>query len=176
MGFSEANAKTDFDNVLAVTFINNDKMDDATDIKITATLIHEAIHAWLGFYFNKETPDNIYEEYEEYYNAYINKQATANNMGHNAMADIFRDRIKNALKEYGESKNYVIDDFVYEALAWTGITEIKNASGISVVHPKFIEYVPDANVRSQILNINHAETHNQTGFGNAVPQGKSTCN
>jgi len=147
-------------------------MDDATDIKVAATFIHEAIHAWLSFYFNREEPNNIYDEYVEYYNAYIIDKADANNMGHDAMADLFRNRIKNAIRAYGESKGYVIDDFVYEALAWGGLTEI----GDGLVHPKFIQYVPNANTRSQILNILNAERHNQLGFGNAVPKGQRACN
>lgn len=88
------------------------------------------------------------------------------------MADVFRNRIKNAIRAYGESKGYVIDDFVYEALAWGGLTEI----GDGLVHPKFIQYVPNANTRSQILNILNAERHNQLGFGNAVPKGQRACN
>lgn len=176
LGFTGKHAETIFYGNLAETIMNNDVMNDATDIKVAATLIHEAIHAWLGFHFNQADPNNIYEEYEEYYNAYINEEATANNIGHDVMADTFRNRIKNALKEYGASKGYTIDDFTYEALAWGGLTEKKDANGSLIVHPKFIEYVPDSNIRSQILNVNHAETHNQTGFGNAIPKGQQVCN
>lgn len=172
LGIEEANAQTEYAGDLAVTIINNDRMDDATDIKVAATFIHEAIHAWLSFYFNREEPNNIYDEYVEYYNAYIIDKADANNMGHDAMADLFRNRIKNAIRAYGESKGYVIDDFVYEALAWGGLTEI----GDGLVHPKFIQYVPNANTRSQILNILNAERHNQLGFGYAVPKGQRACN
>mgnify|MGYP000445183238 CR=1 FL=1 len=76
----------------------------------------------------------------------------------------------------GESKGYTIDDSVYEALAWGGITSAKDENGNSFVHPKFLEYVPDANKRSQILNILLAEAHNQAGFGNATPKGQKACN
>ncbi|RIV72816.1 hypothetical protein [Flagellimonas aequoris] len=89
----------------------------------------------------------------------------------NARVDVFRNWIKNAIKAYGESKGYVIDDFVYEALAWGGLTEKGD-----LVHPKFIEYVPNANTRSQILNILNAERYNQMGFGIAVPKGQQACN
>lgn len=171
LGIGEANAITVNFGDLAVTTINNNRMANATDIKLAATFIHEAIHAWLGFHFNQVEPENVYEEYEEYYNAYINEQALANDVGHNVMADVFRNRIKNAIRAYGESKGYVIDNFVYEALAWGGITETKNG----LVHPKFLEYVPNANTRSQILNILNAERYNQLGFGNAVPQGQQPC-
>ncbi len=179
LGFGEANAITVNYGDLAVTTINNNRMANATDIKLAATFIHEAIHAWLGFYFNQEEPNNIYDEYVEYYNAYINKEANANNMGHNAMADVFRNRIKNAIQAYGESKGYVINDSVYEALAWGGLTDMKiiqNNVESTITHPKFLEYVPNANTRSQILNILNAERHNQLGFGNAVPQGQQSCN
>src|SRR5690606_30196256 len=53
LGIEEANAQTEYAGDLAVTIINNDRMDDATDIKVAATFIHEAIHAWLSFYFNR---------------------------------------------------------------------------------------------------------------------------
>ncbi|HKL90015.1 MAG TPA: hypothetical protein VJ880_02415 [Allomuricauda sp.] len=172
LGVTKENARTEYGDNLAITTVNIDRMASATDIKLAATFIHESIDAWLGFYFNQEEPKNIYDEYVEYYNAYINKEASANNMGHNAMADVFRNRIKNAIKAYGESKGYVINDSVYEALAWGGLTEI----GDGLVHPKFLEYVPNANTRSQILNILNAERHNQLGFGNAVPKGQQACN
>ena len=171
LGVLAANAQTINFNNLAETIINNDRMVNATDIKLAATFIHEAIHAWLSFYFHNEEPNNIYEEYEEYYNAYIIEKAEPNNLGHEAMADVFRSRIKNAVKAYGESKGYVIDDSVYEALAWGGLTEKGD-----LVHPKFIQYVPKANTRSQILNILTAERHNQLGFGDAVPKGQQPCN
>ena len=179
LGITGANAETLYYGNLAVTTINNDLMDDATDIKVASTFIHEAIHAWLSFYFHNEDPNNIYEEYEEYYNAYIIEKADANDMGHNAMADVFRNRIKNAIKAYGESKGYVIDDSVYEALAWGGLTDkqiIQNNIESTTTHPKFLEYVPNADIRSQILNILNAERHNQLGFGNAMPQGQQACN
>lgn len=94
----------------------------------------------------------------------------------NARVDVFRNRIKNAIQAYGESKGYVIDDFVYEALAWGGLTDKKAMNNTTIDHPKFIEYVPDPNTRSQILNILNAERHNQLGFGNAVPKGQQACN
>lgn len=59
----------------------NDRMANATDIKLAATFIHEAIHAWLSFYFNREEPNNIYDEYVEYYNAYIIDKSDANDWG-----------------------------------------------------------------------------------------------
>ena len=175
LGSGKENAKTTFFLTIAETKINNDRMKDATDLMLAATFIHEAIHAWLGFHFNDD-PNSVYEEYEVYYNQYISQQATPNNIGHDVMADILRSKISNALKAYGESKGYALDDFVYEALAWSGLTEKEGPNNINNIHPKFVEYVPNPEVRSKILNILHAETHNQIGFGNAMPQGQQACN
>ena len=103
--------------------INSNRAENInTTLTIARTIIHEGIHARLREFASREGSNEVsfpgvYEYYREY-----NK-----NWDHQQMADHYRSTISEGLKQFDNAQH---TDKFYEALAWEGLSEIKDANGI----------------------------------------------
>jgi len=102
------------------SYINN-----ATDVSIARTTIHENIHALL-LYLSKShsiTPISINPTYNQLLDAYMDAKSVPNNdTGHHNFMLGFVNDIAAQLKSYGISKGYSLSDQFYNSMAWAGLT------------------------------------------------------
>ncbi|TDS11753.1 hypothetical protein B0I21_10796 [Sphingobacterium paludis] len=91
------------------------------DIAIVATMLHEAIHAYLLVY-DKNDPSAAKLKYPELFTNYQKNERNFNKTHHTIMARDFISDLAKALKSFGEANKYDIDKQVYDDLAWKGLT------------------------------------------------------
>jgi uncharacterized protein YneF (UPF0154 family) len=136
----------DFDSNVNLTDINitfhTQLIEQSTDLGIFVTALHENLHALIATYLenNEIYPDGgifdstnanatlsalvvLYAERKAAIlideNENFNTSLTTW-LQHEIIAELVS-IMKDEIKLYGESKGYVIDDFIYECLAWTGL-------------------------------------------------------
>ncbi|WP_420320390.1 hypothetical protein [Flagellimonas sp.] len=125
------------DGLITITY-DTDLFNSATDLSLFSTTIHENIHAILFAHLdlnlidiNDENGDlsalaNEWAEQEAVVRAGGNPDdiplLTLGALQHEAMSDLVS-TMQDALRTFGESRGYLLDDFYYEALAWQGLEE-----------------------------------------------------
>jgi len=108
-------------------------VDNASSISLARTMLHEALHAevmrkMISVYQYPE-PDSALENhfptYWNYYSAWYQlvdpEDQNIPTFMHNHMADMYRGRIIEGLKEFDRANGTSHDDWEYEALAWAGL-------------------------------------------------------
>ena len=120
------NGKTKLIPKGVMSILDYDHLENATDLSIARTIIHEMVHAYLSLYFRYEQIDAI-KEYPEIYRAWqIKKYADFNQLQHDEIEKTFLIDIAFALKEYGDKTNADADDVTYFDLAWGGLNVENN--------------------------------------------------
>ena len=106
-----------------VISINSKTLSGRTSLGLARTIIHEGIHArlWEFAYRNGKTiSSNDFPGVYEYMRIY------GENWDHQQMAGHYRQTIAKGLKQYDNAKR---SDTFYDALAWEGLSEIKDKNG-----------------------------------------------
>jgi hypothetical protein len=148
--------------VVTTTFDYN-KLDEATELSLARTMMHEAVHAYLNSYFAND-PAAANKAYPELVDDWVTaKNPNFNTIQHNEMVRSFVEDIANSLKEFGISRNYNLSDQFYNDLAWGGLTE---TDAFEELDQTDIDRITDR------LN---AELTSQT-VGNEVPSNSKACN
>lgn len=118
------NAQTtpyDRTNRIVTTTFDTDKYRDASDLSVARTILHESVHAYLVTYFASD-PINANADYPDMVVAWMGaKRLDLNQIQHEEMVYSFVSDIASNLKNYGQSKGYVISDDYYFKLAWGGL-------------------------------------------------------
>jgi hypothetical protein len=146
----------------AITMLDYNKLQGATNIAIARTIIHESIHAYLTVYFRYD-PVNAQKDYPGMLRAWQRaKHPDYNEIQHDQMEKSFVDEIAAALKEFGNSRGLNIDDYVYRDLSWGGL-DFSNNNSLSDTD------------KDRIGNRLSAEQTNTTQDSEA-PLGQKACN
>ena len=107
-----------------VISINHNTLSERTSLGLARTILHEGIHArlWEFAYRNEGKVDkNDFPGIYEYMRIY------GKNWDHEQMAQFYRQTIAKGLKQFDNAQN---PDSFYDALAWEGLSEIKDKNGI----------------------------------------------
>lgn len=118
---------------------NRDVIQNATDVAVAATMLHESVHAYLYAYY-KDDPTSATADYPELFRKFIVKKSgiNSNTTQHNVMAKIFIDDIAASLIEYGKVEGHNMDDSFYKDLAWKGLTETDAFKSLNDIDKKRI--------------------------------------
>lgn len=110
----------------ALTILDYDKLQNATNLSVARTIIHEMIHAYLTLYF-KNDAGNASKDYPAILNAWVTSKAPDyNKIQHDEIERSFIVEIALALDEYSETVGLNnVDKYVYTDLAWGGL-DFKN--------------------------------------------------
>jgi hypothetical protein len=120
------NGKTKLIPEGALSILDYDQLENATNLSIARTIIHEMVHAYLSLYFRYEQMEAI-REYPAIYSAWqIKKYADYNQIQHDEIEKTFLIDIAFALKEYGDKTNADANDITYFDLAWGGLNVQNN--------------------------------------------------
>ena len=102
--------------------INQNRAENInTTLTIARTILHEGIHARLREFASREGSNEtrfpgVYDYFREY----------GKNWDHQQMASHYRSTIAQGLKQYDNAQH---SDTYYDALAWEGLSEIKDLNG-----------------------------------------------
>jgi len=141
---------------------NENYIDTATDLSIARTTIHETLHAVLIYMLetgaiNMANPDPDYVDLvQEYINLLQELPANINLSQHELMAGLVDD-IATSLSQYGNDNGYNLPFSYYRKMAWGGLTHHRDANNNLIINQFFIDAVPDANNRIEILSILESE-------------------
>ncbi|MGI4821586.1 MAG: hypothetical protein ACRYFV_10290 [Janthinobacterium lividum] len=103
------------------TIFGPSHFQQATDLSIARTIIHESIHAYLGAFF-ADDPNLANAAYSDMVMAYVTHiNSSANNLQHDEMVRAWVQDIADALQQYGIGKGYTLPTSFYAALAWGGL-------------------------------------------------------
>ena len=95
---------------------DKDYVQEACEVYVMKTLLHELIHAEFRAFVDDPTVDPL--DFAEIFEAYRNKE----DWDHEVMAKYYRERIEQSLRDiYGDQ----FSDEQYEALAWEGLGEVQ---------------------------------------------------
>jgi hypothetical protein len=116
------NGITQLTSDTALTLLDYNKFQYATNLSIAHTIIHEMIHAYLTLYFMYD-PVNARKDYPEIFNAWItSKDLDFNRIQHDEIERSFMDDLALALADYSEIVGLTsVDKYVYSDLAWGGL-------------------------------------------------------
>ncbi|MDO7887464.1 hypothetical protein [Hymenobacter cheonanensis] len=103
------------------TVFDASQFQQATDLSIARTIIHESIHAYLGAFF-ADDPNLANAAYSDMVMAYAtHMNSSANDLQHDEMVRAWVQDIADALQQYGINKGYTLPASFYAALAWGGL-------------------------------------------------------
>lgn len=109
-------------NTFVISINQNRAENINTTLTIARTIIHEGIHArlWEFYYRNGTgvTPNDFPGVYEH-------MRVYSKNWDHEQMAAYYRETIAQGLKQFDNAQH---SDAFYNALAWEGLSEIKDAN------------------------------------------------
>lgn len=116
------NGQTELTSDGVLTILDYDKLQNATNLSVARTMIHEMIHAYLMLYFRYDGR-NATMDYPAILNAWVtSKNPDYNKIQHDEMERSFIDEIALALDEYSETAGLNnVDKYVYTDLAWGGL-------------------------------------------------------
>jgi hypothetical protein len=178
-----------FDHFSFLIQLQDSYLSTATDLHIAATVIHENMHAILGYLRYSDFIYTMFENptYQQLLDAYYDKLIElghlpalypVNNNHHNFMAQFISD-MTNTLKAYGISKGYNLPDSYYNAMAWGGLTHQQDPQGppnTFILTPAFLALVPNATDRDHIIHTLKVEQFNQAEFGINPTVSNNSCN
>ena len=135
-------------------------MSEISELKMAATLAHEAIHAYLVNELNS-APGSVEKTYPELFKDLMKRKSTSSAQ-HIIMINNYVDDIAASVKFYALTMGYssAIDEQVYKDIAWTGLVDMA----------EFNTAVPNINDRERIRNRIKAESSGQP-FGGMYPVG-----
>ena len=172
----DANASTSsrYNEGVTTTF-STQNLDHASDLSTARTILHEAVHAYVV------SVQTVYGD-TAIRNAMLGVDWFSVNLtinqdqGHPFIAQNYLNSIYGALKEYGESKGYQLEDKFYQDMAWGGLTHHKTG-GVREEAPWFQELVTDPDERERILNVLAIESngHNLQGDRKIQKGGDGGC-
>jgi hypothetical protein len=118
----DVNAQTQLTSEGAITLLDYDKLQVATNLSVARTIIHEMIHAYLTLYFRYDGP-TASNDYPAISNAWvISDYPDYNKIQHDEIERSFIDEIASALDEYGDTAGLSkVNKEVYTDLAWGGL-------------------------------------------------------
>jgi hypothetical protein len=132
------NAITESAQGRAVTIVDYSKFNQATNLAVARTIIHELVHAHLLLFFQFNTPQASVE-YPGIVRAwYSGSKPDYNAIQHEEMAISFVSDIALSLKEFSENQNVFYNDNVYADLAWGGL-DYQNNPGLDETDKERIE-------------------------------------
>lgn len=112
----------DFSTNTATTTFNPRYFEEATDLAIAKTLLHEAAHAYLVSYYWHDPIIYQYTYQEMIDDKKVMKEGEAQ---HEEIVRSFIQNIAHSLAQYGKAKGYTMNADFYVALAWGGLQETK---------------------------------------------------
>ncbi|MEE9406692.1 MAG: hypothetical protein V3V28_01330, partial [Polaribacter sp.] len=145
-------------NTFVIRINQNRAENKNTALTIARTIIHEGIHARLWeFMYSRDKKlaliKNDFPGIYEYYKKY------EKNWDHQQMAAFYRETIAKGLKQFDSGKH--TDEF-YDALAWEGLSEIKDKNGNNdIIYSEAWKKEPN---KTKILNI--IKNHKKNGSKN----------
>ncbi len=116
------NGRTQFTSEGVVTILDFDKLQNATNLSIGRTMIHEMIHAYLTLYFRYDS-GKANKDYPAIPVAWMaSEDPDLNKIQHDEIERSFINDIASALNEYAKTVGLNdIDEYVYTDLAWGGL-------------------------------------------------------
>ncbi len=143
------------------------KFENATDLSIARTIIHESVHAFLIAELNIDPILAQTITYPELWQRLLNNN-DPEGIYHEEMTKNYIDDIALALAEYGEHKGFNYSFQFYQNLSWGGLTHDKYGN----LMPIFLQSVPSEIERDQIINTILIEQNSVDQNGNITnPQG-----
>ena len=135
---------------ITITF-NENYLENATDISIARTSIHESLHAILIYLFEQDllySPNgNIIEGFEGFVDAYINYQLglpSNLNTAHHELLVIFVEDIAESLSFFSVEHGYNNYTFeYYKKMSWSGLTTMDS---FLLLYPQYIN--PDDEINN----------------------------
>jgi hypothetical protein len=116
-------ATSSYDRALrsVTTVFDANQFQQATDLSIARTIMHESIHAYLGAFFADDAnlANAAYSDMVMAYATHTN--SSANDLQHDEMVRAWVQDIADALQQYGVSKGYALPANFYANLAWGGL-------------------------------------------------------
>jgi hypothetical protein len=146
------------------------KFENASDLSVARTILHEAVHAYLVAYFRLDQ-ESAMKQYPMLVQDY--REIGGNEAHHNEFMRNFVDDIGSALREYGQSKGYDLPDQFYSDLAWGGLAHTQDGQETAW----FQALNPDPAVRQRINNVVSVEQsgNDLTGTPQAQNGNDSGC-
>ncbi|WP_131537141.1 hypothetical protein [Pedobacter nototheniae] len=158
------------------TTFDSGKFNDASDLSVARTMMHESIHAYLIAFFKTDQQSFIttYPEMVNEWGTYQNWNETH----HSQFVKTFVSDLGIALQGYGIGRGYDFSDQFYQDLAWGGLTHTLDASGNPIETSWFKSAVPNPNDRKRILDNIQAEQYGKDTEGKLkAKRGRSAnCN
>jgi hypothetical protein len=115
------NGQTKLTSKGALSILDYNQLENATNLSIARTIIHEMVHVYLTLYYRYDQIKAI-KDFPEIYNTWqIKKHADYNQIQHDEIEKTFVNDIASALKEYGDNTNMDANDIIYNDLAWGGL-------------------------------------------------------
>jgi hypothetical protein len=116
------NGTTQLSEAGVTTILDFDKLQQATNLSIARTIIHEMVHAYLTLYFRFESI-NANKDYPQILEAWIqSEEQDYNKIQHDEIERSFVNDIALALVEYAATAGLTdVDEQVYTDLAWGGL-------------------------------------------------------
>jgi hypothetical protein len=143
---------------MVTTIFDASKFQNASDLSVARTILHESIHAYLIAHFrvdplnaNKTYPDLVKDYALSLYGG------NANDLQHAEFVRNFVNEIALALSEFGSNKGYNLGAQFYQDLAWGGLTHIVNSNGTVSETTWFISTFPNASDRKRVLDVIQVE-------------------
>jgi hypothetical protein len=146
------------------TIFDYNKLNNATELSLARTMMHESIHAYLISYFkndqlaaNKEYPELLKDWRNDKY------QQNLSTVQHIEMTRSFVEEIAASLKEFGLSRGYNLSNEFYNDMAWGGLTETEAFEALGQTEKDRIHERLEAELTSQTV-------------GNETPSNSKACN
>ena len=122
----DVNGQSRLTSIGVLTTLDYRKLENASNLSIARTIIHEMVHAYLTLYFRYDQIRAI-QDHPEIYKAWQRNQfADYNKIQHDEIEKTFLNDIATALKEFGVKKKLHVANIVYSDLAWGGL-DVKNS-------------------------------------------------
>ncbi|WP_191906488.1 hypothetical protein [Hymenobacter baengnokdamensis] len=107
-------------NTVTTTF-DAQQLQNATDLSVMATMMHESVHAYLVAYYSND-PTKFGMEYPDLIDAFIYQSPSGqNNTQHNQIVTSFKNDIGQVLYIYGTQLGYNVSLQYCQDLAWNGL-------------------------------------------------------
>ncbi len=143
-----ANATTSRQNGNVETHFDWNKLQNASDLSVARTMIHEAVHAFLVNEM-KHDRKNLATNYPKMLE--VHKKFQNTDIAHHAqMGATFINVIAKGLMAYGQSRGYNYKLSFYQDLSWGGLRYYRNKSGKIVMSDIYKATVPNQSDRNRI--------------------------
>lgn len=161
-GTANAQTSTAYNNGVTTT-LSNTNLNNATDLSIARTILHEAVHAYFVTVQNLNlTVAERSQLMGDNWFALVPKLVP--NQGHALFASNFVNDISGALYEYAKKKDINVSLQYCKDLAWGGLTHYDpNGNQNYQLAPWFVQNVPSSSDRQRILNNIDKEQNGKVG-------------